>query len=471
MSKTRTFKDVDVVRQGTQIILPEGMSYADGIKWLDAKAAEENRMVVVQERLEGYPFDCAHALALAVTEVYGFSSKIPTETFFGPEPPRFISIPVDHTNKTTEIFVGKFKIPGIEGDFQTGGGEGFLQVYANIKQKYRPDVEKLLRVTREKLRTCSLYRGKAITISYQPNPKFGNLEMQPPTFLAPHTGNAARLNLDLMRAVEAAVWTPIKYTEQVRKAGVSLRRGILFAGEYGTGKTLIARMTADLCVANNWTFIYCNTPEAIMQAFDFGRTMKSRVVIFAEDFDEIIKKNDKNALQNLIDGIDTKGLDIILVFTTNFVDDITPALARPGRIDAVLHFVKPDAATAELLVRDFAGDRLAEGEDLSEVGRVLANQLPAVIRCVVDGATLHALNLSSGVSATITAEAMLLSAKNLREHVAMVTKQIDKKKSEFEQMGEMIGQQIVKGAYRHKLGMGLEFDEEEMREMQGVLRD
>src|SRR5262245_592530 len=105
--KTLKFKDVNVVKEqeATRIVLPQGMSNREAILWLERKEAADIKEVQIIEELHGYPLDCAHALMLAIREIYGFSEKVPTYEWWGKIPPRSISIPKDHLGGIVEIYV------------------------------------------------------------------------------------------------------------------------------------------------------------------------------------------------------------------------------------------------------------------------------------------------------------------------------------------------------------------------------
>ena len=67
---------------------------------------------------------------------------------------------------------------------------------------------------------------------------------------------------------------------------------------------------------------------------------------------------------NVIDGIESKGTEIITVLTTNNLGNITSAMLRPGRLDAIVSVRAPDAKAAQQLVRLYAGTLLAADDDL-----------------------------------------------------------------------------------------------------------
>lgn len=454
-------RDVSITRRGKEIVLPDDpapMPISDAIKWLTVKQEQEEKIVQITETIHGHPLDCAHAMGLAVQELFGFQQNIDTQTFFGSKPPLFISVPVDHLGNTVQVFCGKFRIPGTEdAEWNTYASDvTSMTIDVTIRQKYSHVVKKLAEKTREVLQEKSIYRGKAVTISFveEDHGFFGKETKLMPQFIPPYVGVRPRLRKHIMDAVEAQIWERILHPDACIAAGVPLKCGALLAGKYGTGKSLIARVTADLCVQNGWTFLYCDSPDALMQTYDLARVMKNRCVIFCEDMDVVVKSNDVNQLQNLLDGVDTKNLDIILVLTTNHPDEIPPGLLRDGRIDSVIMFEPPDAATVEVLIQDFAGANLAPGQDLTECGKILEGNIPAIIHGVVKTAKLHALRLSGGTDPRITTEAILEAAANKQAQIEMVDRQAPKKQSAMEQFGGVVGKYIAYAVAEIKDGRG-----------------
>lgn len=111
---------------------------------------------------------------------------------------------------------------------------------------------------------------------------------------------------------------------------------------------------------------------------------------------------------NILDGIDTKSENIIVVLTTNSLEKVNRAMLRPGRLDAIIDVTPPDADAAERLVRYYGGLAIEPTEDLTAVGRALAGQIPAVIEETVKRAKLSQLTLNNIGSAVthISAEAL-----------------------------------------------------------------
>ena len=110
------------------------------------------------------------------------------------------------------------------------------------------------------------------------------------------------------------------------------------------------------------------------------------------------------------------------MLTTNALENINPAMLRPGRLDAVIDVLPPDAEAAERLVRVYTGTDLDPTADLLPVGVALEGLIPAVIAEVVKRARLVELaRRPVGVRGlTITAEALLSSARSMASQVELL---------------------------------------------------
>jgi transitional endoplasmic reticulum ATPase len=128
---------------------------------------------------------------------------------------------------------------------------------------------------------------------------------------------------------------------------------------------------------------------------------------------------------NIIDGVDTKHDNIITVLTTNHLDNVNQAMLRPGRLDAIIDVLPPDADTAERLVRFYGGDAIREEEDLAVVGETLSGQIPAVIEETVKRAKLFQLTLlDKGHAVTdISAEALRQASVTMSTQVELLREQ------------------------------------------------
>jgi hypothetical protein len=451
------FKEVGLDRHAKgKIALPENMTLSEGIYWLKQKQADEETMVVVNEKIDGYPVDVAYCLQLAVQDMFGFRElkTIPPEHFFDKEkPPTFMTVPTDHKGGTVEVFLGRFSVPGADGYLQTGRiNNDALIIQGKLRQKNIPILRALIAKTKETLAKQSLYKGKSFRVKFNEtldgkiidNPEFIDVSKAPARLT---------LNAETAELVRAALWTPIERSKQTKHFGMPLKRGVLLYGHYGTGKSLTAHETAHLCSQHGWTFIYVKDVTDLREMYSFAARY-SPAVLFAEDIDLVIKhegddgSDSVNELNNVLDGVDSKDKDIIVVLTTNHVEKIPVSLLRPGRFDAIVEYFPPDRATAAALVEQYAGDEIDRDDwDCEEVGNVLAGNIPATIHEVVKRAKLFSIGRYPADyrgKLLLSTSDIINSMKSMSKHLDLLNTKPSENPSFTEVLGGAVGESIAK---------------------------
>lgn len=419
---------------GTKMTLPldpSKMSVDEAITYLGDLRKDMMEEVMVHEIVDAFPLEGAAAFSAVLARRYGWAHSVPTPGFFGPEPPQIVSMPVG-VNETRQIVWGSFEVPGITGRLQTGVGQQHgraVFVIAGIVRKGSLDEVKLIadevrRVVREE----SVYRGHAINLIMDG----GSLNYnEPPTFMDTSRVDASQVVFgpSLQRQIDTSIFAPLRYTDACRKAGIPLKRGILLEGPYGCGKTLVSYVTAQEATKAGWTYISIKDARGLDEAIRFARLYQPAVV-FCEDVDREVsgdeRTHDLDGILNTIDGIESKGTDIMVVLTSNHANTINQAMLRPGRLDAVIHVAPPDATAATRLVGIYGGTMIVTGEDLTPVGNALAGKIPAVIREVVERSKLFAIARSGGGEGSYVTTADLMdSAAEMNAHLALLEKSRD----------------------------------------------
>ncbi len=443
------WKEMGIVREGDRIVLPDGMTHNEAIEWIKRRRDEEQRTVGVHEEIVGYPLDAAIAFVRALQEVKGFISLEATPSFFGETPPTMVTVEVG-VGETTQVPWGRMVVPGIEGFLQTGIGKKddlpILVVGGEVQMRFREEVAYIANVARRILKESSIYHGKAIRVRFPDEEEDFNPGLAP-TFVDVSKVQEDQLIFPeaVQRQVTTSIFTPIMHTEKCRAAKIPLKRGILLEGPYGTGKTLTAYVTAKKCQENGWTFIYLDTVAHLEQAILFARSYQP-ACIFAEDIDRVVEGErtvEMDAILNTIDGVDTKSAELMVILTTNHVEDINRAMLRPGRLDAVIPVRAPDAAAAERLIRQYGATMLRAGDDLTEVGKRLAGQIPAVIREVVERSKLSAVahSASDGGALEVTADDLFTAADGMVTHLELLAQEEDEE-TPGEAMARVFGEKL-----------------------------
>lgn len=421
-----------VVQYGEQITIPEKMTIPKAIEVLKARYEYLQTELVMQEEFDVFPWEGGLALMKALQRKYGWAQAIPVPGFFGPQPPQMISIDIDVDEKV-DIPWGRFSVPGVKGFLQTGTcmikGRLSFQLSAKILRNDEEVVKGIAAEMRKILQEESLYRGKAIKIKFygEDGDELAIPELQ---FMDTRGIKPEQLILsaDVMESVETNLFTPITRVRELVKNGISIKRGILLGGTYGTGKTLAASVASKLAVETGVTFLYVGKADELSDAVKFAQRYNDpAVVIFCEDIDrEMDGERDEqmDELLNIIDGLDTKRSNMIVVLTTNNIEGIHPAMLRPGRLDAVIDVAAPDAKAVEQLLRFYGGDKIAKTTDLTEVGAVLSGCIPAIISEVVKRAKLAQLKLCAEGKPInlISAQALLESAKTMQRQLHLLNK-------------------------------------------------
>lgn len=401
LAKAQKVSVAEIVRHGEKLILPEGMTLEMGIDLLERRKEYENEKTNLSAKFDVLPFDGAHALMQVLSAKYGWAQAIATPGFFGSNPPEMISVEVA-PKQFVEVPWGRFSLPNVKGyietDVQMKNGRFSFAISATILRRDEEAVRSLFDSVREYLKTGSIYKGKAIKIRFRDD--HGNmLRMPEPEFLDTDKidVNGLIYAKPVMDAVETNLFTPIRRVHDCLANDIAVKRGVLLGGTFGTGKTLAATVASRLAVDAGVTYVYIPRADELADAIEFGKQYQSPAcVIFCEDVDRVTageRSVEMDDILNILDGIDTKGANIITVLTTNDLNSINPAMLRPGRLDAVIDVTPPDSEAAQKLVRLYGGDLVRPETDLTKAGELLAGHIPATIAEVVKRAKLAQMRL------------------------------------------------------------------------------
>lgn len=442
-----------VINHGTQIRLPVGMSIPDAIVVLMARHDYLDKTVSMQETLDVFPFDGALALERVLNDKFGWSQATGTPTWFGEVPPALINVKTS-VNEFVRVPWGQFAIMGVDGKISVGtelkDGRYRFKMVANIKRKDEATLQDIFNGVRQYLLESSLYRGKAIKMKFRDD-KGEPLEMPEPEFIDVSKIDPKQLiySKAVFDAIDTNLFTPIRRIQDCIANGIPVKRGVLLGGTYGTGKTLGAMVAAFYAVQSGVTYIYIPRARELAEAIEFAKQYSTPAcVIFCEDVDRTLsgeRDEDMDEVLNLIDGIDTKAHNIIVVVTTNNLASIEPAMLRPGRLDAVIEVTPPDADAASRLLRFYGGPTINEDTDLAEAGEILSGNNAAIIQEVVNRAKLSQLRLNApGVPVTdISAEALVEASLTMKNQIALLagpTKDVGDKLGIEDLVGEVVEQ-------------------------------
>lgn len=356
------------------IIIPSRMTKLEAAKELELQHAEEEKIVDKVKIFEGWAYNDALVAAMRVSrKTFGWINAQKTKDFFGEDVmPQEVKIQTD-VEEWEDCFVGEFKIAAWDGATAEVGATGrppraYIQITA--KRKFGPQIDAFFGAIEAELKENSIYKGKCLMWSYE----------RGFSFIENRGTDDIVLNENEQLVLDNFIIKPLL-------SGKKEKRGILFAGPYGTGKTETALKIGRVANEQGHTFIYCKDRN-LSEVLDVAKHYQPSIV-FVEDIDEMTsgeRGTEINDLLNTIDGIQTKGQGLTLIMTTNHKEKINQAFRRPGRIDVVLNFDLPNKATIATMYRKFLGE--ADGLDYDKLASITPEVQGAVVKEIANRAML-----------------------------------------------------------------------------------
>ena len=202
----------------------------------------------------------------------------------------------------------------------------------------------------------------------------------------------------------------LKSPKKYEKLGAKIPRGVLLAGDPGTGKTLMARAVAGEA---NVPFFSISGSEFAEMFVGVGasrvRDLFSKAkknapsIIFIDEIDAVAHKRDArggagredeqtlNQILVEMDGFDNDS-GVIVMAATNRVDMLDKALLRPGRFDRHVNVTLPERKDRlEILKVHFKGKPIEENVDLEALAKKTAGSSGADLANIANEAAITAV--------------------------------------------------------------------------------
>jgi len=200
----------------------------------------------------------------------------------------------------------------------------------------------------------------------------------------------------------------LRHPRRFARLGARVPKGILLYGPPGTGKTLLAKAVAHESGAN----FYSQSASAFVEMFAglgasrirklFDTARKNApAIVFIDELDAVgmrrsgtsfNREHDQTLNQLLVelDGFDGAG-QLVVIGASNRLEDLDPALLRPGRFDRQILVSPPDLHGREAILQVHTrGKPLAADVDLDSIARQTAGLTGADLSNICNEAAIFA---------------------------------------------------------------------------------
>jgi SpoVK/Ycf46/Vps4 family AAA+-type ATPase len=175
-----------------------------------------------------------------------------------------------------------------------------------------------------------------------------------------------------------------KHPEILEKWGAEKPKGMLFYGETGTGKTMLAHALAHETGSTFWVVDSAKLYDMWMglasknmkKIFDTIENYEGRLVVFFDEIDSLVGKIDapgqggaaseRNQAAGIfkteLNKLGSKNPNILIVAATNHLDEIDPALIRSGRFNKKIYVPMPDDDSRGQIASTIIADSIQSSE-------------------------------------------------------------------------------------------------------------
>src|SRR5919204_157149 len=213
--------------------------------------------------------------------------------------------------------------------------------------------------------------------------------------------------VDEVRAELQEVVDFLQNPRQFEKLGARVPQGILLHGPPGTGKTLLAKAAAHesgahfyAASASSFVEMFAGLGAARVRRLFKDARKNAPSVVFIDELDAVgtargrgFSREQDQTLNQLLVELDgfAGGEQVVVMGASNRLQDLDPALLRPGRFDRQILVSEPDLSAREAILGVHTrGKPLAADVDLALIARQTAGLTGAELANIANEAAIYA---------------------------------------------------------------------------------
>jgi cell division protease FtsH len=259
--------------------------------------------------------------------------------------------------------------------------------------------EKIHNKLKQLMTDKSIYRRKVVEADFQAEIRdtYGDIDVPESTnILFKRMEKVAEDDIILDENVKNLITNSIENLilnrEKYKKFGLSIKRGILFHGPPGTGKTYTTKYLANR-LPDVTTIIGAGLALGNIKAIcNIARNLQPAIVVL-EDIDLLFSHRELNVntlkLGELMDQLDGFGdnEDVIFLLTTNSIDRVEEAIKnRPGRISQCIYMGAPNANLRKKYIENILKSLEFECSCVSQISELTKSATQAFIKELINRA-------------------------------------------------------------------------------------